>query len=119
MSSNIEIIRNCEYCKKDFCAKTTKTRYCSHQCNSRHYKVKVRQSKIHVSNLETKNIVIRSYEEIKIKEFLTVKDVAVLLSCSKKNIYNMIKSGKLKTSNILVKKILVKRSDIDKLFKEL
>ena len=38
MSTNIRVKRKCEYCKKEFTAKTIRTRYCSHQCNSRAYK---------------------------------------------------------------------------------
>ncbi len=50
MSTNIRVKRRCEYCKKEFTAKTIRTRYCSHQCNSRSYKKikaaeKVKQAK--------------------------------------------------------------------------
>ena len=53
MSSNIEIKRVCEYCGNEFTARTTKTKYCSHKCNSRDYKKKIKEKKIQVSNKET------------------------------------------------------------------
>lgn len=46
MSTNIIIQRTCVYCGKQFIAKTTVTKYCSHGCNTRHYKMKVRNERI-------------------------------------------------------------------------
>lgn len=40
MSSKIEVQRICQYCKKEFTARTTVTKYCSHKCNQRAYKAK-------------------------------------------------------------------------------
>ena len=53
MSCKIEIKRICEYCNTEFTAKTTVTKYCSHKCNQRHYKAKVKEQKINKSNSET------------------------------------------------------------------
>ncbi|WP_185966019.1 hypothetical protein [Flavobacterium sp. ZT3R18] len=53
MSTNMKITRICEFCKNEFTARTTKTRYCSLSCNSRGYKLLVRQSKITESNKQT------------------------------------------------------------------
>jgi len=50
MSSNIEIKRICEFYKNEFTALTTRTRYCSHKCNIRHYKVLERNEKVEKSN---------------------------------------------------------------------
>ena len=125
MSSNIQIKRICQYCGKEFIAKTTKTAYCSHSCNSLAYKAKIRAGKIKQSNNETeqmkisKGIVpvkIKPIENLKDKEYLTVKEVSMLINCSRQNVYKLIKSGKLKATNLLIKKTIVKRSDIDKLF---
>lgn len=38
MSSNIRINRICKYCGEMFVAKTFKTQFCSHSCNSKDYK---------------------------------------------------------------------------------
>lgn len=125
MSSNIQIKRICQYCGKEFIAKTTKTAYCSHRCNSLAYKEKIRADKIKQSNNETSQIRVskdirpgktKSIENLKDREYLTVKEVSMLINCSRQNVYKLIKSGKLKATNLLIKKTLVRRSDIDKLF---
>jgi len=89
MSSNIEIQRICEYCNKEFTARTTKTKYCSHKCNQRHYKA---------------------------KEFLTIIEVATLLNCSTKTIYRHIDKGNIKAVNLGQRLTRVKRSSLDKIF---
>ena len=125
MSSNIQIKRICQYCGKEFIAKTTKTAYCSHSCNSLAYKAKIKAGKIKQSNNETSQIRVsndirpgktKSIENLKDREYLTVKEVSMLINCSRQNVYKLIKSGKLKATNLLIKKTLVRRSDIDKLF---
>jgi excisionase family DNA binding protein len=115
MSSKIEIQRVCQHCGNDFTARTTTTLYCSHRCNNAAYKAKQRAGKIEQSNKETQRIKSKPIEEIKAKEFLSVRDVSKLIGCSRQNIYNLINTGKLKATNILLKKTIVKRSDLDKL----
>lgn len=117
MSSNIEIIRICEYCHNEFIAKTTVTKYCSHKCNSRAYKERIKSKKIKRSNEETFNTKTQAIEIIKAKEFLTVKDITILMNCSRQTIYKIIHSGKLKPIDLKIKKIIVKRSELDKLFR--
>lgn len=116
MSSNIRLKRICQHCGIEFEAKTTVTQYCSDVCAKRAYKARQRGKQIEVSNIETRRIVMKPIEEIKAKEFLTVRDVAKLLNCSRQTIYNLINSGKLKATNLLKKKTLVRRVDIDRLF---
>lgn len=43
MSSNIKINRVCNFCNKDFIAKTTVTKYCSHKCASASYKKRAKE----------------------------------------------------------------------------
>lgn len=116
MSSNIEITRICEYCNLEFTAKTTVTRYCSHKCNSRAYKERVKSKKIKKSNEQTVNVKTQPIEILKAKEFLTVKDVTILLNCSRQTIYKIIDTGRLNAIKLNKKKIFVRRSDLDKLF---
>jgi len=118
MSSNIKIQRICQHCGNEFTARTTTTLYCSHRCNSAAYKAKQRAGKVEQSNKETQRIKTQPIEELKAKEFLSVTQVSKLIGCSRQNVYNLINTGKLKATNILLKKTIVKRSDLDKLFKE-
>lgn len=118
MSSDLRANRICEYCRKEFTARTTTTRYCSRKCNSRAYKAKVRQAKINKSIQETRD---QKNEELKLinsMEFLTVRQAAILLNCSRQNVYKMINAGKLPATNILQNKTLIERSAIDDIFKK-
>ena len=116
MSSNIKILRVCQHCGKDFTARTTTTLYCSHKCNSTAYKAKQRTSKVEASNTETIKAITRPIEQLKAKDFLTVREVANLLNCSVRTIYYNIESGNLKAVNLGERITRVKRSDLDKLF---
>src|SRR5687767_6550104 len=116
MSSNIQVQRICQQCGIEFIARTTVTKFCGDNCAKRAYKERVRAAKIEASNNETQFIRNKPIEEIKEKEFLTVTQVSKLIGCSRQNVYKLINSGKLKATNILQKKTMVRRPDIDKLF---
>ena len=118
MSSNIQVQRICGYCGKEFTARTTVTKYCSLRCSSMAYKARKRTERVQKSNLETIKIKSKTIEELKAKEFLTVSDVSKLIGCSRQNVYKLINTGKLKATNILKKKTIVRRCDLDKLFSE-
>lgn len=118
MSSNIKVTRICKHCGNEFTAKTTTTKYCSKKCNSAVYKARERVQKVDASNKETQQIKAQPMEELKAKEFLTVTQVSILIGCSRQNVYKLINTGKLKATNILEKKTIIKRSDIDNLFNE-
>jgi len=118
MSSNIQVQRICQHCGTEFTARTTVTKYCSHRCGSLANKTKKRAEKVQKSNTETKQVKTKPIEELKAKEFLTVSDVSKLIGCSRQNVYKLINTGKLKATNILEKKTIVRRCDLDKLFIE-
>ena len=116
MSSNIELIRICIYCNNEFVAKTTSTKYCSHKCNQRHYKEREKQVKIKASNKETFKKMIFPLEQLKSKEYLTVKEVAKLLNCSIRTVYFQIDRGNIEAVNLGERMTRIKRSALDKLF---
>jgi excisionase family DNA binding protein len=118
MSSKIEVQRICQYCKKEFIARTTVTKYCSHKCNQRAYKARTRNGKVKQSDLETAKIKHQPIEELKAKEFLTVREVAQLLNCSIRSVYYYIDSGIITAVNLGQRMTRVKRSEIDKLFNQ-
>lgn len=118
MSSNIKIQRICQHCGNEFTARTTTTLYCSHRCNSAAYKAKQRAGKVEQSNKETQRIKSQPIEELKAKEFLTVREVARLLNCSVRSAYYYIESGTIKAVNLGQRITRVKRSEIDKLFEQ-
>lgn len=118
MSSNIKVQRICQHCGNEFTARTTTTMYCSHRCNSAAYKAKKRAGKVEESNKQTQRIKALPIEELKAKEFLSVTQVSKLIGCSRQNVYSLINTGKLKATNILLKKTIVRRCDLDELFTE-
>jgi len=116
MSSNIQVKRICQHCNNEFTARTTVTKYCGDTCAKRAYKARLKVSKIETSNEQTQRIKNQPIEDLKAKEFLTVTQVSKLIGCSRQNVYKLINTGKLRATNILLKKTIVKRSDLDKLF---
>jgi len=116
MSSNIQVQRICQQCGNEFTARTTVTRYCSHKCASNGHKQSIKALKVELSNKETQRIRTQSNDELKAKEFLTVREVASLLSCSVRSAYYYIESGTIKATNLKQRITRVKRSEIDKLF---
>ncbi|AWL09044.1 hypothetical protein HME7025_01181 [Aquirufa nivalisilvae] len=118
MSSNIEVQRICQHCSKGFTARTTVTRFCSHKCASAAHKQKLRAGKVEQSNKQTQQIKTQPIEELKAKEFLTVREVARLLNCSVRSAYYYIESGNIKAVNLGQRITRVKRSEIDKLFEQ-
>lgn len=116
MSSNIQIQRICQHCGNEFTAKTTVTQYCGDNCAKRAYKARQKTAKIDSSNKQTKAIRNKSIEELKSKEFLTIRDTASLINCSRQTVYNLIKNGTIKAVNLSVRKTIIRRSDIDNLF---
>lgn len=116
MSSNLKLIRVCQHCGNDFTARTTVTQYCSDTCAKRAYKARLRASKVEVSDKQTQLIRAKPIEEIKAKEFLTVRDVAQLLSCSIRTAYRLIENETINAVNLAERKTLIKRAEVDKLF---
>jgi excisionase family DNA binding protein len=116
MSSNFTVNKICEHCGKVFSAKTTVTRFCSSKCNSRNYKQKVRNQKLAATRQAVQQVVSHQLEELTSLEFLSVKAAAKLLGASDKIVYTMIKSGRLKATNLSIRKTVINRADIDRLF---
>ena len=116
MSSNIQIQRICQHCGKEFTARTTVTQYCGDNCSKKAYKVRMKEVKIQNSNTETLKIKMKPIEEIKAKEFLTVREVSILLNCSIRSIYYYIKHGNIKAVNMGQRITRVQRSELNKLF---
>ncbi|MEI6848275.1 MAG: helix-turn-helix domain-containing protein [Chlorobiaceae bacterium] len=116
MSSKIEVQRICQQCGNEFTARTTVTRFCSNRCASVAHKQKMRVGKVEGCNKETLRIRTQPIEELKAKEFLTVREVARLLNCSLRSAYHSIEGGTIKAVNFGQRITRVKRSEIDRLF---
>jgi excisionase family DNA binding protein len=115
MSSNIRVQRICQFCGKEFTARTTVTKYCSDVCAKRAYKARKRTEKVEISNNATNLLKIQPIEELNAKEFLSVRDVATLLGCSVRTTYRLIDNGTLKAVNLAERITRVKRSELNKI----
>lgn len=108
MSTNIRIKRICEFCLKEFTAKTTKTRYCSHKCNSRGYKALARNEKVDVSNHQTLSVLNADMEKIKQREFLNITQASKLFGISRRTVYRLIDRGVLNVAKFGTRTVLRK-----------
>jgi excisionase family DNA binding protein len=123
MSTNIRVKRKCEYCKKEFTAKTIRTRYCSHQCNSRAYKKikaaeKIKQAK-RVYRIKPPVTPINTnvpwdYTQIQSKQLLTINEACVLLSITQTTLRRWLKDGTI-ISGRIGKKHLIQREHLNQL----
>lgn len=120
MSSKIKVVRQCDFCKEEFTAKTTVTRYCSHKCNQRHYKQRKREEKLKQHQTTQKVVQLQlpdaDFGALSQKEFLSIKETSVLLGLSERTLYRMMANGTLPTRKI-GRRTILKRSDIDQLLK--
>lgn len=115
MSTNMKITRICEFCKNEFTARTTKTRYCSLICNSRGYKSLARQSKINESNKHTEIAKNPDFEVVKVKDFLSIDQASLLFGISKRTIYRIISRGELDIAKFGTRTV-IRRCDMDTFF---
>ncbi len=123
MSSNISIPKICNHCGKSYIAHRTTTRYCSLICNSRDYKLKVKQEKIKNTLIEQQNIICGTQENNVInpnsllsKSYLSIQDTADLIGVSRWTINRMVKRGELQIHKFGRKKI-IQKTQIENLFK--
>lgn len=96
MSSNIFVNRVCQWCGKEFVARTTTTNYCSHRCSGLAYKERKRQAKLEKVQEEFERVK-GCPPELEKQEFLTPRQAARVIGICYKTIYNYINNGSLKT----------------------
>ncbi|OQP51182.1 hypothetical protein A4H97_04625 [Niastella yeongjuensis] len=117
MSSNIRIVKACNFCKKEFIAKTTVTQCCSDDCAKRLYKQKKRDEKISQANLKTEIkrrpkafITEDQIKLINVKAILTLKEAATLLNISELTMRRWVLSGKVKSQKAGKKHLILRAS---------
>jgi excisionase family DNA binding protein len=109
MTTNVRLSKSCEHCGEEFIAKTLYTRYCSHLCNRRHYKIVKREKELEIATkleeekkrgLDSKTVNSENQDPLQIetiqaKEFLSVSETAQYLGVSRRTVERAISSGKL------------------------
>jgi hypothetical protein len=118
MSSNIRIERICEWCKKEFIARTTVTKCCSDSCSRSRIKSIKREDKIGRARLQTaiakkpKDYVAEErMKAINAKELLTLQEAALFMSISDLTMRRWILTGKV-VSRKAGKKHLILKADL-------
>lgn len=115
MSSNIKVQRICQFCNREFTARTTVTKYCSPICAKKAYKKRKKAEKVKVSLQEVEKKERENIQELRTKDFLTITETCSLLSVSRWTIWRAIKNNELSSGKI-GRRRLIRRSDIEKLF---
>ncbi len=107
MSSNIRVVKICEMCSKEFVAKKTTSKTCSDSCAKRFYKLNMRNDKIAHVALETAiKQAPKAYvteEQIRVinaKQYLTLKEEALLLNISALTLRRWTLGGKMPASKV-------------------
>ena len=107
MSSNLKIIKVCEFCKREFIARKTTTQTCSDPCAKRLYKFRQRDKTINQAEVET--MVKRKLEAfiteeqvraIQAKDWLSLKEAALLLNVSPLTLRRWTLAGKVKSEKV-------------------
>ncbi|MCT3644055.1 helix-turn-helix domain-containing protein [Elizabethkingia anophelis] len=124
MSSNIRINRVCNYCNQKFVAKTFTTKYCSHKCNQRDYKKRIKEEKLLKSkeeySIDSKISKLKKVtptfdiELLKSKSYLSISEVCVLMNMCDSTVRKLIKEERIKTIR-LGKKHIIPKSQLDNL----
>lgn len=104
----------CQYCKNTFVAKTTVTKYCSNSCAKQSWKKRKQQEKVKAINKETKKTITLPFEQLKVKEFLTIGEACKLLSISRWTVWRKIKNDDIKVSKI-GSRTIIRRTELDKI----
>lgn len=116
MSSNIKVTRICQFCGKEFTARTTVTRTCGDPCAKRLYKQRKREQKVQASEVETQAVRMQPVEDLKAKEYLSVDQAATLLGVSRRTLYRMLERNELPAGKA-GRRTIIRRADLDLLFK--
>ncbi len=118
MSSNMHIERICRFCNSKFIARTTKTKYCSHNCSRKAYKQTAREEKLENARLEAEYIgkikIKVNFTELEAKPLLTINEASAYLNITHVTLRRWIKEKRILSSRI-GKKHLIKRQLLDAL----
>lgn len=115
MSSNIRILRICNFCGSEFTARTTVTKYCQQMCASRAYKARTQQEAVQKSNQETASVISAPLAKIQAKDFLNIDEACQILGVSRWTLSRAIKAKRLQATRF-GKRVVIKRSAIDQMF---
>ncbi|WP_272149741.1 helix-turn-helix domain-containing protein [Tenacibaculum aiptasiae] len=122
-TSTFKVLKQCLNCGDMFESQRITTKYCSHKCNQRHYKLRKKLEKKENVKVETltKHKLVPKIKALDIalirdKEFLNVKEVALLFGCDRKTVYRMIDNNIIHAVNLNSRMTRIRKADIDSIF---
>jgi len=120
MSSNMRILKICEFCRNEFVAKTTVTQCCSDACAKRLYKARLREKLISRAKMETEvkrkpeaYITEEQIKAMQAKEWLTLKEAAILLNVSPLTLRRWTLAGKVRSEKVGRKHLFMSKTLLD------
>lgn len=114
MSSKIQIRKVCQYCGRSFLAHTTMTRFCSHLCAQRNYKMQKREARLAKTSPNSKPFVSKSPTNLE-REYLSCDAVARMMGLHRTTVYRYCVTGQLNCIK-MNRKIFIRKSDLELLF---
>ena len=103
--------RKCAYCGKVFTTNSGMQKFCSEECAEQAKETKKKQRRDFLRAVEP---VIKLQQQ----EYLTFSKAAILLGCTRQYVYKLVELGKLPASRLSSRMALIRRSDIERMFKE-
>ena len=103
--------RKCNFCGKEFVAKSGMQRYCCEECQTRAKESRKKRQRDFMNAVEP---VIG----LQCQEYLTFSKAAVLMGCSRQYVYKLVGEGKLAASRISSRMAFVRKADIEKMLEE-
>ena len=107
MSSNLRILKICDYCKNEFIAKKITSRSCSHDCARKLHRQEHTISKVELEQLRTEIkgqpkafITEDEIKAIQAKDYLNLKEAALLLNISSLALRRWLLCGKMKSHKV-------------------
>lgn len=112
-TSNIKIKKVCEFCKQEFMAQKTTTRFCSKKCAERAYKLRLGVQKVEQhEQMSQRESMATNSESL---QYLSPNETAKLLGITPRSVYNLIYTGVLKAAKLSSRMTMIRKEDIDRM----
>ena len=111
-ATKIKIKKVCEWCGQEFYAQKITTRFCCKRCNEHAYKAKLRRTQVAEAIHRTES---KSMDEMKGKEYLSIRETAVILGITVRATYNLIYRGQLKASKLSPRMTIIQKASIQEM----
>lgn len=102
--------RKCAHCGKVFATNSGMQKYCSEECATAAKEARKKRQRDFLRAVEP-------VMELQQQEYLTFSKAAILLGCTRQYVYKLVEQGKLPASRLSSRMALIRRSDIERMFK--